>query len=135
MSSSFPSQQDMNPADKEKRKAELAILNILADMALGRRIPDGRPWHTEKKLSKETIQALDSLESKEKSSESTLHKEESPEMKARQDNFDRIVKNRLSPRYQHGPVSQEERLRAWHRALGSPQYVVETEIAQLKQRG
>ena len=130
---SLPTQDQMSPEQKAIRKIELEQLNQECDRRAGRVTAIGQAWGTEKNLSKEIVAVLDSLESKPRPTESTLHKPESPEMKARQDQFDNIVKNRPSPHYKTGPISAEERLIAWHRHLGTPSHIVDAELKQLRE--
>lgn len=124
----IPSASEMSPEAKAIRKIELQQMNDLADRRLGR---DTSPLFTEKNLSKATKEALASVEPI-KPKEGTFYKE-TPEMTARQDSFDKFVKNRSdAPKFQHGPVSKLDRLLAWHKGIGSNQAVIDYEVAQLK---
>ena len=38
------------------------------------------------------------------------------------------------PKYKIGPVSEEEKLLAWHKAIGSSQRVIDYEIEELRRR-
>ncbi|MDM7912454.1 MAG: hypothetical protein QUS09_05090, partial [Methanotrichaceae archaeon] len=116
---------------KEKRKAELAALMDEFDLKTGKKsIPT--PCHKEPRLNKAQRIALDAQEPREKGSGGFY--KESPEMKAKQKKFDEAVHHRPAQEWQAGPVTPEERLRSWHKALGTPAHIVEQEVAELKQR-
>lgn len=132
MSTLLPTKEQMGGVQNpiQKRKLELEKLQDEFDLKTGKKsIPS--PWHREKNLSKTTKQALDALDPKEK--EPTLYKE-SPEMKAKQKEFDDLIHHRSAQEWQAGPVTPEERLRSWHKALGTPAHIVEQEVAQLRQQ-
>jgi hypothetical protein len=123
--------QHQNP--RRDRQQELAALNDQFDLATGKKSKP-TPWHTEKGLYKTTKQALDSLEPQKKPGG---FYQEDPKMAARQDAFDAAVKNipaQGAGTYKLGPVTPEERLRSWHKSLGTPSHIVEKEVADLKEQ-
>lgn len=136
MPTPIPPQPDLQSQTTEKRKLELERLNEEMDKALGLK-PGSKatPWSgTEKNLSKETKKALDALELKEQ--KPTSYKE-SPEMKARQDAFDRALKHRPDPgtgTWKAAPDDPVSVLESWHRAVGTPKHIAEAEIQDLKKR-
>lgn len=137
MSTSLPSQDQMsglqNP--KKKREAELARLMDEYDARVGIKPKTPDPWHSEKGLSKATREALDALEPQQKGSGGFYT--EKPSQKLQQEAFDKLVKNPVvsgTGTYKLGPVSARERLLAWHRSLGSPQHVIDQELAQLEKQ-
>lgn len=126
----IPSQQAMSPEQKAARKQQLDSLNDALDQQLGR--SHKTPLFSEAGLSKETKAALDATEQKPVRESKLTYK--LPEgMAEKLDNFDAVIKNRPGPKPFMGPVSAEERLRAWHRHLGTPQEIVDYEVAQLKE--
>jgi hypothetical protein len=126
---SLPSQQDMSPEQKAARKIELQQLNDECDKRLGR---DSSPLFTEKGLSKETKQALDATDPQKPATESPWFK--MPEgMEKKLEQFDKSISDTPAPRATQPILSLEERTRAWHKAIGSPQKVVDYEIQQLKE--
>ncbi len=130
---STPLDPPVNPGSKKDKALEMERLQDEFDLRTGKKsIPS--PWHRESKLSKGKQQALDAQEPKEKKSGGFF--KESPEMAAKQKEFDEALKDIKSPdsTWQPNPVTPEERLRSWHRALGTPSHIVEQEVAELKQR-
>jgi hypothetical protein len=122
--------QHQNP--RRDRQQELAALNEQFDLATGRKSKP-TPWHKEPKLSKGKQEALDALEPQKKRSGGFY--QEKPEQKAQQDAFDQALKNVTAPgtgTWQAGPVSKRDRLISWHKALGSPQHVVDAELKALE---
>jgi hypothetical protein len=129
---SLPSQDQMSPEAKAARKQQLDVLNEKCDQALGR--SKKTPWYSEAGLSKETKAALDATEQK-KPVESKLTYKISESMEARLKAADDIIHDRPAPRAAPLPIlSMEERLRAWHRAIGSRKEVIDYEVAQLKKQ-
>jgi hypothetical protein len=126
----LPSQQEMSSEQKAIRKIELQQLNNLCDKRLGR---DTSPLFTEKGLSKETIAALDSLEQK-KPAESKLTYKVSADMEKKLAAADDIIAHRPAPKAVLPILSLEERTRAYHKALGTPQRIVDYELAELKKQ-
>lgn len=123
--------QHQNP--RRDRQQELAALNDQFDLATGKKSKP-TPWHTEKGLYKTTKQALDSLEPQKKPGG---FYSETTEQKTQQDAFDAAVKNipaQGAGTYKLGPVTPEERLRSWHKSLGTPSHIVEKEVADLKEQ-
>jgi hypothetical protein len=123
----------LNP--KKKREAELAALMDEFDTRTGTKPRVPTPWHKEPKLSKGKQEALDALEPQKKRSGGFY--QEKPEQKAQQDAFDQALKNVTAPgtgTWQAGPVSKRDRLISWHKALGSPQHVVDAELKALEQQ-
>jgi hypothetical protein len=95
--------------------------------------PRESSWYSEKKLSPKTRELLDSFEPKKGKEQRFYH--ESPELKARVDRLTEASKHlQAVPVYKLGPVSDEEKLLAWHKAIGSPQRVIDFELQQLKER-
>jgi len=122
--------QHQNP--KRDRQQEMDRRQDAFDLATGKKSHPA-PWHTEKGLSKATKQALDSLEPQKKSG--GFYKE-TEAMKKQQDAFDQTMKNIKDPgtgTWQATPPTKKERLLAWHKSLGSPQHVIDAELAQLEQ--
>jgi len=123
--------QHQNP--RRDRQQELDRLQDAFDLQTGRKSKP-TPWHKEPKLSKGKQEALDALDPKE--SQPSFYKE-SPEMAKRQQQFDETIHNRPAQgvgTWQATPVSKKERLLAWHKALGSPQHVVDVELKALEQQ-
>ena len=61
--------------------------------------------------------------------------EADPELKARVDKMIEGAKHISDPpKYKIGPVSEEEKLLAWHKAIGSSQRVIDFEIEELRKR-
>ncbi|MFB3764832.1 MAG: hypothetical protein ACE14P_06235 [Methanotrichaceae archaeon] len=60
-----------------------------------------------------------------------------PEMEAKQEEYDRALKGDRSKgpgTWQTAPVSKKERLLAWHKSIGSPQHVIDAELKQLEEQ-
>jgi hypothetical protein len=90
-------------------------------------------WYSEKGLSPATKTLLDSLEPK-RGKEQRFYKE-TPELKARVDRMIEEAKHISDPpKFKLGPVSEEEKLLAWHKAIGSSQRVIDYEIEELRRR-
>lgn len=90
-------------------------------------------WYSEKKLSPATKALLDSLEPK-RGKEQRFYKEPA-ELKVRVDKMMEQAKHISDPpKYKLGPVSDEEKLLAWHKSLGSSQRVIDFEIEELRRR-
>jgi len=124
--------QHQNP--RRDRQQELAALNDQFDLATGKKSKP-TPWHTEKHLSKATRDFLDAQEPQQKKSGGFYS--ETTEQKKQQDAFDAAVKNipaQGAGTYKLGPVTPEERLRSWHKSLGTPSHIVEKEVADLKEQ-
>jgi len=135
MSTSLPSPDQMNPSSRKSKDLEMERLQQQFDQATGRAPSKPLPWHTEKGLSKATRDLLDAQEPQQKMFGGFY--QEDPKMAARQDAFDSAVKNTPAQgagTYKLGPVPPEERLRSWHRALGTPSHIVEKEVADLKEQ-
>lgn len=118
---------------KKKREAELARLMDEYDARVGIKPKTPDPWHSEKGLSKSTKQSLDALEPKQKKSGGFY--QESEKQKAEQDAFDQALKDIKDPgtgTWQATPPTKRQRLLAWHKSLGSPQHVIDQELAQLE---
>ncbi len=123
--------QHQNP--RRDRQQELDRLQDQFDLATGKKSHPA-PWHTERGLSKATKQALDALEPQKKSGG---FYSETPQQKAQQDAFDQAMKNIKDPgtgTWQATPPTKKERLLAWHKALGSPQHVVDAELKALEEQ-
>ena len=90
-------------------------------------------WYSEKNLSPACRKALDSLEPKR--GEGQRFYKEPPELKSR---VDKLIENakhiQEPPKFKLGPVTEEERLLAWHKAIGSPQHVIDYELQELRKR-
>lgn len=135
MSTSLPSPDQMNPSSQKNKNQEMERLQQEFDSRTGRATSNPQPWHTEKGLSKATRDLLDAQEPQQKRSGGFYHEPEAVRMQ--QDAFDAAIKNipaQGAGTYKLGPVTLEERLRSWHRALGTPIHIVEQEVAQLKQQ-
>jgi hypothetical protein len=135
MSTPLPSPDQMNPSSQNNKKQEMEKLQQQFDQATGRVPSKHQPWHTEKGLSKATRDLLDAQEPQQKRSGGFYS--ETPEQKKQQDQFDAAVRNTPAQgagTYKLGPVTPEERLRSWHRALGTPSHIVEKEVADLKKQ-
>lgn len=135
MSTPLSSPDQMNPSSQNNKKQEMEKLQQEFDIRTGRVPSKPQPWHTEKGLSKATRDLLDAQEPKQKKSGGFYS--ETPEQKKQQDQFDATVKNipvQGAGTYKLGPVTPEERLRSWHRALGTPSHIVEKEVADLKKQ-
>ncbi|MEI2762024.1 hypothetical protein [Methanothrix soehngenii] len=95
--------------------------------------PRAGSWYSEKNLRPEVRKALDELEPK-RGKEQRFYKEP-PELKARVDKMIEGAKHISDPpKYKIGPVSEEEKLLAWHKAIGSSQRVIDFEIEELRKR-
>jgi len=134
---STPLDPPVNSSSRKNRQQEINRLLDQFDQATGRKSKDQKPqpWHDESKLSKKTKEALDALEPKEKMSGGFY--KETPEQKARQDAFDKAVKDIPAPgtgTWRVSPISKKDRLLAWHKALGTPAHVVEQELKALEQQ-
>lgn len=134
---STPLDPPVNPSSRKNRHQEINRLLDQFDQATGRksRGQKPQPWHDESKLSKKTKEALDALEHKEQRSGGFY--KETPEQKAKQDAFDKAVKDIPATgagTWKAGPVSKRDRLLAWHKALGTPSHVVEQELKALEQQ-
>jgi len=134
MSTLLPSPDQMNPSSRKSKDLEMERLQQQFDQATGRGPSKKEPWHNERSLSKATRGLLDAQEPQQKGSGGFYHEPEA--VRKQQDDFDAAVKNTPAQgagTYNLGPVTPEERLRSWHRALGTPSHIVEQEVAQLKQ--
>jgi len=90
-------------------------------------------WYSEKNLSPVCRKALDEMEPKR--GEGQRFYKEPPELKARVDKLIEGAKHiQEPPKFKLGPVSEEERLLAWHRSIGSPQHVIDYELQELRKR-
>ncbi len=90
-------------------------------------------WYSEKGLRPEVRKALDDLEPKR--GEGQRFYKEPPELKSRVDKLIEGAKHiQEPPKYKLGPVTEEERLLAWHKAIGSPQQVIDYELQELRKR-
>jgi hypothetical protein len=135
MSTSLPISDQMNPNSRKNKEQEMERLQQQFDAATGRGLAKKEPWHNEKGLSKATRALLDSLEPEQKKSGSFY--KESPEMAARQDQFDAAVKNVPAigiGTWKAGPVSKRDRLLAWHKSLGTSRAVVDAELKALEEQ-
>lgn len=90
-------------------------------------------WYSEKNLRPEVRKALENLEPK-RGERQSFYKEP-PELKAR---VDKLIENakhiQEPPKFKLGPVTEEERLLGWHKAIGSPQHVIDYELQELRKR-
>ncbi len=132
---STPLDPPMNPSSRKNRQQEINRLLDQFDQATGWKSRDqkSQPWHDESKLSKKAKEALDALEPKEQRSGGFY--KETPEQKAKQDAFDKAVKDIPASdtgTWQAGHLSKRDRLLAWHRSLGTPKRAVEAEMKQLE---
>ena len=135
MSTSLPTPDQMNPNSRKSKDQEMERLQQQFDAATGRGPATKEPWHNEKGLSKATRDLLDSLEPEQKKSGGFY--KESPEMAARQDQFDAAVKNVPATgtgTWKAGPMSKRDRLLAWHKSLGTPMAVVDAELKALEEQ-
>lgn len=135
MSTSLPSPDQMNPSSRKAKDQEMERLQQEFDQRTGRVPSKPQPWHTETNLSKATRDLLDAQEPQHKRSGGFYV--EDPKMAARQDAFDAAVKNipaQGAGTYKLRPVTPEERLRSWHKSLGTPPHIVEKEVADLKEQ-
>lgn len=135
MSTTLPSPDQMNPSSRKSKDLERERLQQQFDAATGRVPSKPQPWHTEKGLSKATRDLLDAQEPQQKRSGGFY--QEDPKMAARQDAFDAAIKNipaQGAGTYKLGPVTPEERLRSWHKSLGTPSNIVEKDVADLKKQ-
>ena len=95
--------------------------------------PRAGSWYSEKNLRPEVRKALDDLEPK-RGKDQRFFKEP-PELKARVDKMIEQAKHiQEPPKYKIGPVSEKEKLLAWHKAIGSPQHVINYELQELRKR-
>jgi hypothetical protein len=125
----------MNPSSRKSKDLEMERLQQEFDLRTGRVPSKPQPWHTEKHLSKATRDLLDAQEPQQKKSGGFYS--ETTEQKKQQDAFDAAVKNipaQGAGTYKLGPVTPEERLRSWHKSLGTPSHIVEKEVADLKEQ-
>ncbi len=128
---STPLDPPANPGSRKDKALEMERLQDEFDRATGK-LREATPWHKEPKLNKAQKQALDAQEPQEKRSGGFY--KESPEMAARQKEFDEAVHHRPAQEWQTGPVSKKERLLAWHKSLGSPQHVIDAELKALEEQ-
>jgi len=129
-----PLSPPVNPGSRKDKALEMERLQDQYDLATGRKAKP-TPWHKEPKLSKGKQEALDQQEPQQKRSGGFYS--ETPEQKKEQDQFDATVRNTPAQgagTYKLGPVTPEERLRSWHRSLGTPSHIVEKEVADLKEQ-
>ena len=133
----LPTNEQMGGAQSpvKKREAELAAIMDKYDQQLGLKQKEPTPWHKEPKLSNDKKEALDALEPKERGSGGFY--KETPEQKKQQEQFDQSLKDVKDPgtgTWQATPPTKKERLLAWHKSLGSPQHIIDAELAQLKEQ-
>lgn len=128
--SSTPLSPPVNPGSRKDKAQEMDRLQDAFDLQTGKKSKPS-PWHSEKNISKATTFLL---EPQKKSG--GFYKE--PEaVKKQQDAFDQAMKNIKDPgtgTWQATPPTKKERLLAWHKSLGSPQHVIDAELAQLKEQ-
>lgn len=117
----LPTKSEMggDPNGVQRRKQELE------------RVLDDFDERTGKKPKSREIPKVKEKPEEHEEQEHNFYKE-SPEMKARQAAFDETIKNRSAKSWQSGPVSKKDRLLAWHKALGSPQHVIDAELKDLE---
>lgn len=134
---STPLDAPVNPVGSKKNREQ--EINRLIDEFDGRtgRKPQSpaEPLHDESKLSKETIEALDAFDALEAKKKSGGFYKETFLQKLQQDAFDQLVKNGVQGqggKWVTGPITKKERLLAWHKALGTPQHIVDAEIQDLE---
>ena len=133
MSTPLPTPDQMNPNSRKSKDQEMEKLQQQFDAATGRAPSKPQTWHDESKLSKATRDLLDQQEPKQQKSGGFYREPEA--MKSRQEAFDAAVKHiQDPPTYKLGPVSAEEKLRSWHKSLGTPANIVEKEVADLKKQ-
>jgi len=127
--------QHQNPR-KDRQKEINALLDEF-DSRTGRRPKDRKPQplHDESKLSQKTKDLLDQLEPKQKGSGGFY--QETAEQKKQQDAFDKSLKNIPAVgtgTYKLGPVSKKRDSWPGTGGLGSPQHVIDAELAQLEKQ-
>lgn len=117
---------------RKKREQEIETLLDQFDQATGR-ASKPQPLHDESKLPKKTRDLLDQQEQKPQKSGGFY--QETAAQKVLQDKFDQTLKHipaNGTGTWQATPPTKKERLLSWHKSLGSPQHVIDAELAQLE---
>lgn len=127
--------QHQNPRKDRQKEIEALLDDFDSRTGKNPRDKQAQPLHDESKLSKKTRDLLDQQEQKPKPQKSGGFYQETAAQKVLQDKFDQTLKHipaNGTGTWQATPPTKKERLLAWHKSLGSPQHVIDAELAQLE---